>query len=308
LQKGVTTHPRDAGDLEVAGVVRLRAACAATNAHAVIKGRMPQINPNGVLAGQVAVITGASRGIGEALAYRYAMEGAKVVIAARTSEPDENALPGSIAQTAQRITRAGGQALAVRADLSVAEDRRNLISAAETAFGQVDILINNAAITYFIPVETFPHKRFELMMEVQVWAPFELAQLVLPGMKARGRGYILNISSHAALHPRVGMPGRGGTVYGMCKAALERFTTGLAQEVQKDGIAVNAISPGLVATPGVIHHKLINERNQDRVTPVEHMAEACLRLCHGDPKELTGRITYADQMIKEFGLQPADLI
>ena len=74
------------------------------------------------------------------------------------------------------------------------------------------------------------------------------------------------------------------------------------------GIGVNVISPGLVATPGVVHHKLINDSNKDRVTPVEHMAEACLRLCYGDSKSLTGRIDYADQVIEEFSLEPADLI
>ena len=68
------------------------------------------------------------------------------------------------------------------------------------------------------------------------------------------------------------------------------------------------ISPGLVATPGVVHHNLINESNKDRVTPVEHMAEACLRLCYGKPQEITGRIDYADQVIKEFALEPAELI
>ena len=94
----------------------------------------------------------------------------------------------------------------------------------------------------------------------------------------------------------------------MCKAALERFTTGLAQEVYDHGIGVNVISPGLVATPGVMHHKLINETNKDRVTPIEHMAEACLRLCNGDPRKITGRIAYADAMIEEFALKPVDLI
>jgi citronellol/citronellal dehydrogenase len=266
------------------------------------------INPKGVLKGQVAVVTGASRGIGEAIAIRYAMEGAKVVVSARTVSQDEHYLPGTITDTVERIKAAGGEALAVKADLSDSAERHNLIKAAEDAFGSVDILVNNAAITYFIPVTDFPEKRFRLMMEVQVWAPFELSQLVLPGMLERGQGWILNISSHAAIHPDKTLGGRGGTVYGMCKAALERFTTGLAGEVYDQGIGVNVISPGLVATPGVMHHKLINEANKDRVTPVEHMAEACLRLVHGDPKAITGRIDYADQVIEEFSLEPADLI
>jgi len=269
---------------------------------------MAAINRGGLLAGQVAVVTGASRGIGEAIARRFAMEGAKVVVSARTVEAEEHYLPGTITDTVARINAAGGEAIAVRADLALATDRAALIDAAMRAYGAVDILVNNAAITYFIPVETFPEKRFRLMMDVQVWAPFDLSQRVLPGMKERGRGWILNISSHAAIHPQKDLPGRGGTVYGMCKAALERFTTGLAQEVFNDGIGVNVISPGLVATPGVMHHKLINDSNKERVTPVEHMAEACLRLCHGDPKMLTGRIDYADAVVEEFALQPAELI
>jgi len=266
------------------------------------------INAEGVLKGRVAVVTGASRGIGEAIALRYAMEGAKVVVSARTVEESDHYLPGTITATAERIKAAGGEALAVQADIASRDDRHRLIDTAREAFGSVDILVNNAAVTYFIPVADFPEKRFRLMMDVQVWAPFELAQLVLPEMCERGSGWILNISSHAAIHPQRGTPGRGGTVYGMCKAALERFTTGLAQEVYESNVGVNVISPGLVATPGVMHHKLINEENKDRVTPVEHMAEACLRLVHGDPRQITGRIDYADQVIDEFELAPADLI
>lgn len=269
---------------------------------------MSGIDASGVLAGKVAVVTGASRGIGEAIALRYAMEGAKVVVSARSVEESDHYLPGTITDTVERIRAAGGEALAVRADLSRHEDRHDLIRRAKESFGPVDILVNNAAITYFIPVAEFPEKRFRLMMDVQVWAPFELSQLVLPDMQERGGGWILNISSHAAIHPPKDAPGRGGTVYGMCKAALERFTTGLAQEVYDQGIGVNVISPGLVATPGVMHHKLINEANKDRVTPVEHMAEACLRLVHGDPRTLTGRIDYADQVMEEFGLEPRELI
>lgn len=270
---------------------------------------MASVNNDGLLKGQVAVVTGASRGIGEAIAKRYAMEGAKVVVSARSVDPEDHYLPGSINETVAAIKDAGGEATAVKADLSQAEDRHNLVTATEAAYGPVDILVNNAAVTWFMPVKEFSEKRFRIMMDVQVWGAFELAQLCLPSMLERGSGWILNISSHAAIHPQAKVPGgHGGTVYGMCKAALERFTTGLAQEVYGQGVAVNVISPGLVATPGVVHHKLINDSNRDRVTPVEHMAEACLRLCHGDAGEITGRIDYADEVIKEFELEPADII
>src|SRR5581483_1171755 len=102
----------------------------------------------------------------------------------------------------------------------------------------------------------FPEKRYRLMFEVQVRAPFEMAQLVLPGMRERGRGWILNISSGAARHPDPKQSrGRGGTVYGMCKAAIERFSTGLAAEAYADGIKVNALSPNrVVPTPGTLFH------------------------------------------------------
>lgn len=269
---------------------------------------MAEVHADGLLAGKVAVVTGASRGIGEAIAIRYAMEGAKVVVSARTVEEGDHPLPGSINSVVQRIKDAGAEATAVRADLAVGEDRENLIKAAEEAYGPVDILVNNAAITFFIPISEFPERRFKLMQEVQVYGPLHLSQLVLPSMIERKTGWIVNISSHAALHPKPDAGGRGGTVYGMCKAALERFTTGLASEVYDDNVAVNVISPGLVATPGVVHHKLINESNQDRVTPVEHMSEACLRLSYSPASEVSGRITYADEMIAEFNLVPADLL
>jgi NAD(P)-dependent dehydrogenase (short-subunit alcohol dehydrogenase family) len=186
-----------------------------------------------------------------------------------------------------------------------------LIEKAQAAFGPIDILINNAAITYFAPVADFTEKRFKLMLEVQVYAPFHLAQLVLPSMKARKSGWIVNISSPAGLHPKQPyMTGtaRGGTVYGMCKAALERFTTGLASEVYDDGIAVNVVSPGLVDTPGVAVHGLINERTKDRVQPIGFIAEAVYRLASGDPKTMTGRIDYAEPFLKELGVKPSALV
>jgi NAD(P)-dependent dehydrogenase (short-subunit alcohol dehydrogenase family) len=267
-----------------------------------------KITKNGVLAGKVAVITGASRGIGEAIALRYAMEGARVVVSARTLDEGDHQLPGSINGVVKTIRDAGGEAHAVRCDLSIEAHRENLVKETEATFGPVDILCNNAAVTFFVPVTDFTEKRFQLMMEVQVYGPFHLAQLVLPSMRERKLGWILNISSHAALHPAKDTGGRGGTVYGMCKAALERFTTGLASEVYSDNIGVNVISPGLVATPGVLFHKLTEGRPESAITPVEHMSEACLRLVHGDPKDMTGKITYAADMLKDYDLTPADLI
>ncbi len=268
------------------------------------------INPNGKLKGKVALVTGASRGIGEAVAVRLAMEGAKVVCTARTAEEGESRLAGTLSSTIERIRAAGGNAMMVRADLARAEDREGLVQAAMAAHGQVDILVNNAAVTYFIPIETFPQKRFDLMMEVQVWAALHLAQMVLPGMRDRKSGAIVTLSSGAAIHPAKPYEGvrAGGTVYGMCKAALERFSTGLAAEVYADNISVNAISPGLVATPGVELHGLITEATKSRVSPVENIAEAVFQLVSRDPKAMTGRIDHATPLLQELGVTASPLI
>lgn len=270
---------------------------------------MATVNPNGPLKGRVALVTGASRGIGEAICARLAQEGAKVVASARTAESGESRLPGTLHDTVDRIRNAGGEAAFIKADLAQAAERERLVEEAAALYGPADILINNAAITYFIPVEEFPEKRFKLMMEVQVYAPFHLSQLVIPGMREKGGGWIVNISSPAGIHPKQPYGrGRGGTVYGMCKAALERFSTGLASEVFEDNIAVNVVSPGLVDTPGVAVHGLINEATKDRVQPIEFIAEAVYRLASGDPKTLTGRVDYAEPLLKELNLQPAELV
>ncbi|HWD27358.1 MAG TPA: SDR family NAD(P)-dependent oxidoreductase [Rhizomicrobium sp.] len=264
----------------------------------------------GTLNGKVALITGASRGIGEAIAVRLAQEGAKIVVSARTAESGESRLPGTLHETVDRVRKTGADVTFIKADLAQAREREMLIEKAQAAYGPLDILVNNAAITYFAPVADFTEKRFKLMMEVQVTAPFHLAQLVLPSMKARKSGWIVNISSPAGLHPKqpYSPAARGGTVYGMCKAALERFTTGLASEVHGDGIAVNVVSPGLVDTPGVAVHGLINEATKSRVQPIEYIAEAVYRLASGDPRTMTGRIDYAEPFLKELGVKPAELV
>ena len=246
------------------------------------------INTDGLLAGKTAIVTGASRGIGEAIAIRYAMEGARVAVAARTvNEGDHRLLSGSINGVAGRIRDAGGEALAIQCNLADADDRANLVATTERELGPVDILVNNGAVTYYISVDEFPESRFNIMMQVQVYAAMHLCQLVLPGMRERKSGWIVNMSSGAAILPDLDARINNGTIYGMCKAALERFSSGLATEARDGGIAVNAIRPGLVATPGVEYFGMINDENRAMVTPVEDVAEASLRLAHGDPATLS---------------------
>jgi citronellol/citronellal dehydrogenase len=256
----------------------------------------------GVLDGRVAIVTGASRGIGAAIARRFAAEGASVAVTARTVDPARSRLPGTIGDTAAQIEAAGGTAYAHAADLSDPGAREALVETVTERLGSADILVNNAAVTYFAPVGEFTARRYALMFEVQVAAPFHLAQLVLPGMRERGRGWILNISSLASRHPLPGGRLSGGTVYGMCKAALERFTTGLAAEVDDDGIMVNSLAPNrVVPTPGTLFHGLTTG-DDPTAEPPEVMAEAALALC-GDTG-LTGRNALSQDLLTELGRTP----
>ena len=260
----------------------------------------------GLLDGRTAIVTGASRGIGAQIARRFAAEGAAVAVVARTVEPGSSPLRGTINETTDQIRDSGGTAIAIPADLSRAEDRERLVAETISELGPPDILVNNAAVTYFTRVEDFTPKRYALMFAIQVEAPFQLARLVLPGMRGSGRGWILNISSIAARHPAIPpgpFAGRGGTVYGMCKAAIERFSTGLAAELYPDNIAVNALSPTkVVPTPGTIFHHLTTGDDDPNSRPASVMAEAALMLCHREPQGLTGRVTYSQELLAELGV------
>lgn len=259
----------------------------------------------GQLEGRTAIVTGASRGIGRAIALLFAKEGANVVAAARTGQPGQHPLPGSIAETVAEIEAAGGRAIAVQCDVSQEEDVARLVAKTREVFGPPDVLVNNAALNYYIPFPEFPLRRWRKMLEVDLTGPFMLIQAVLPDMLAAKRGHIVNISSLAARHPE-GPPysyPRGGTPYGVVKAGIERLTTGLAHELYDSGIAVNALAPaGIVPTPGVLYHKLIESEDDPRAEPVEYMARAALLLATCDPKTVTGRIAYSQPLLREYGL------
>jgi NAD(P)-dependent dehydrogenase (short-subunit alcohol dehydrogenase family) len=260
----------------------------------------------GQLDGRVAIVTGASRGIGKEIALLFGSEGAKVVVAARTEHEGDHQLPGGIAETVAEIRAAAGEATAVKCDVSDTADIERLVQAAHDTYGPVDILVNNAALTYYIPIKDFPLRRWERMLQVDLTGPMLLCQAVIPDMIAAGRGHIVNISSLAARHPE-GPPyeraPHGGTTYGVVKAGIERFSSGLAHELYEHGIAVNSLAPaGIVASPGVLFHKLIESEDDPRAEPVEYMAKAALILATCDPKELTGRITYSQPLLKKHGL------
>lgn len=260
----------------------------------------------GKLDGKCVVVTGTSRGIGAEIARLFAAEGGRVVCAARTMREGEHQYEGSLEKTVGDIKAARGEATPVPVDISVPEECEKLMDAARAAYGPVDVLVNNAALTWFFPVKDYPLNKWMRSWAVNFHAPFILSQLALRDMVERGSGAIVNISSGAAIGPGRGpysaqqLP--GGTCYGSEKAALERFTQGLAAEVQQYGVSVTCFSPSqVVPTPGTVHHKLVRGLDDPRGEPPEVMAKAALLLATEPLEKVTGRVTYSQQILKEFG-------
>ena len=263
----------------------------------------------GKLDGKVTIVTGASRGIGAEISRLFAQEGARVVCVARTLKEGDHILEGSLEMTCAQIRESGGEATAIAANISLPEDCERLVEETKAAYGPADVLVNNAALTYFIPIKDFPLSRWLRTWSVNVHAPFLLSQLVLPDMIEAKGGSIVNISSSSAIGP-----GRAPyddnarkdiaeTCYGAQKAALERFTQGLALEVYEYGVSVTCLSPSVVVpTPGTLYHKLVSSMDDPKGEHPELMAKATLLLATEPQEKITGRVTYTQEILKEYGM------
>jgi citronellol/citronellal dehydrogenase len=262
----------------------------------------------GRLDGKVVVVTGASRGIGADVARLFAAEGGRVVCAARTLEEGQHPLAGSLATTVAAIREAGGEAHPVAINIAEPKECERLVQEARERYGPVDVLVNNAALTYYVPVKDYPVSKWLRSWAVNFQAPFILSQLVLGDMIPRRRGAIVNISSGSAIGPGRGpypdatVGARGGTCYGAEKAALERFTQGLASEVYQYGVSVTSVAPSqVVPTPGTVYHRLVSGLDDPRGEPPLLMAQAALLLATEPLDRVTGRVTYSQQILGEFG-------
>jgi citronellol/citronellal dehydrogenase len=197
------------------------------------------------LGGKTAIVTGASRGLGKAMAIELANAGASVAVAARTTQAGQNRLPGTIHETAKEIERRGGKAMAVRCDVTKEPDVLHLVEQVNEAYGPVDILINNAGIATFESFMELPVKKWELLMQVNLRGTFLCTKAVLPQMTQRRKGNIINLSSVLAKAIKYNI------AYGVTKAAIERLTLGLAEEMRIYNIAVNALCPDFTVTEAV---------------------------------------------------------
>ncbi len=246
-------------------------------------------------SGRVAIVSGASRGIGRGLALGLAAAGATVVCSARTTtdRPSDLGLPGTIDETVAAIRAAGGEALAVRCDIGVADDITGLVDATIAAYGRLDVLVNNAmAPTRGLFPDTTA-AMWDESMRINVRSLFLTAQAVVPPMLEQGAGSIINISSGAADPYITGMP-PGYVTYSVAKAALERFSTALAGELAQVGIAVNALRPGAVKTEMTVH-ELGDDYDWTGWTTPDAVVPAVNFLAAQDGNGVTGRILESTQ-------------
>lgn len=269
------------------------------------------------LTGKVVIITGASRGVGKQAALYFARRGAKVVLAARTVEPDVT-LPGTLGETLLQIEAMGGEAIAVATDLAKEEDLKRLVAAAVDRFGGVDVLVNNAAATtgdiWGKPFLELTRDEWLYQFDVNVHAPFTLTQLVVPIMERRGGGRIVNLSTGSGEVFRqpeelqklenVGKFSLEVPGYYASKRALDRLGNAIAPELSRRNIWVIGMHPGLVSTELVAIR--VKDAGLDDSVAVPMTVPARMIVYFSacqNPKEYTGRLFWAEREMAEMGIE-----
>lgn len=248
--------------------------------------------------GRVAIVTGASRGIGRAVAKRLAAEGATVVVAAKSREAHAT-LPGTIVDCVEEIQAAGGKASWFQVDVRDDAQVAAMVQHAIDEHGRVDYLFNNAGAIVLGPVAAIPAKRFDLMFQVNVRAAHLTAHHALPHMVRQGFGHIVNFSPPLHTDPSPGM-----APYMVTKLGMTRIAMGIAEEHRGDGIAANTIWPVTMIDTAAVRVNAMGDESQYR-TP-EIIADAMSELLARDPAECTGRQLTDEDILREAGLVDAD--
>jgi citronellol/citronellal dehydrogenase len=256
--------------------------------------------------GRCALVTGASRGIGAAIAERLAAEGADVVLTARTLDAHDH-LAGSLRETRERLARYETNVAVVVADLADERDRARIVPEAVDALGgPIEILVNNAAAAIYHRPTEMPLRRRKVVFEVNVHAPLDLAQAVVPAMRAAGEGWIVNVSSGAARRWEgppfeLGPQGSTLTVYGASKSALDRITNGLAAELYGTGIRVNGIEPRAAVLSEGAAELVGSTLRAEQIESMEEMVEAVVALCDCE-EQITGAKAVSLDLIEACAL------
>jgi NAD(P)-dependent dehydrogenase (short-subunit alcohol dehydrogenase family) len=247
------------------------------------------------LEGLVAVVTGSSRGIGKGIAKVFAAEGAKVVVVART-EQEGGRLPGTIHGTVDEIKASGGEAIAVRCDVTDEEQVQGLVKEVLDAYGRIDVLVNNAAIQVNVPLLDLQTRHWDLSMRVNLRGPFLCCKYLVPPMIEQRSGNIINVTSGAGETVRP-----SGISYSVTKAGLNIMTRGLAQELEEHNIAVNALNPGPVRTEGA---EFVRASDFDWTgwDPPEVVGASAAWLARQIPGTFTGQVVDRTEFGKTWGV------
>jgi citronellol/citronellal dehydrogenase len=253
------------------------------------------------LAGKTLFVTGASRGIGLAIARRAAADGANVVVAAKTTEPHPK-LPGTIHTAAAEIEAAGGRALAVACDIRSEEQVEAAVAAGVERFGGIDVLVNNAsAISLTGTLET-PMKRFDLMFGVNVRGTFLCSQKCLPHLLAAANPHILNLSPPLNLDPKWFA---GHVAYTMAKYGMSMCVLGMAEELRDRGVAVNALWPRTAIATAAIA-MIGGESMLEHTRRPEILADAAHWILTRPARETTGNFFIDDEVLERAGVADLD--
>lgn len=258
---------------------------------------------NNPLNGKVAIVTGASRGIGKAIALKFAEHGIRVAVGAKTVESTEKT-PGTIFDTVKEIEDRGSEGLAVQTDVRFENQIHNLVHQTVERFGRIDIVVNNAGAIFWLPVEAMPIKRFDLMMQINCRAPFILCHETIPYLKKQSGSHIINLSPPLKMGALAVEVWRGRTAYLISKFGMTLLTMGLSEELRGYGIGVNSLWPAnIIDTQAtrVFAEMFKIDASTTWYSP-DLLAEACVEIVKSEPKELTGQTLIAEDFLKEHGL------
>jgi citronellol/citronellal dehydrogenase len=254
------------------------------------------------LAGKTLFITGASRGIGLAIALRAARDGANIAIAAKTSEPHPK-LAGTIYTAAEEIERAGGKALPLVVDVRDEAMVKDALGKTATRFGGIDIVVNNASAIQLTPVADTDMKRFDLMHQVNARGTFVVSKWAIPHLERAANPHILMISPPLDMKEKWFAPYTG---YAMAKFGMSLVVLGLAGEVRPKGIAVNALWPRTVIATAAVQNLLGGDAMIRRARKPEIMADAAYAIFSKAARELTGRFLIDDDVLAQSGVDDLD--
>lgn len=251
------------------------------------------------LAGKTLVITGASRGIGLAIALRAAQDGANIAILAKTVEEDPR-LPGTIHSAAREIEEAGGKALAIKCDVRSEDEVKAAIEQTNEKFGGLDVLVNNASAISLTPTDKTEMKRYDLMQQVNGRATYMCSKFAIPFLKNASNPHILNLSPPLNLNPRWFGP---HLAYTMSKYGMSMCTLGMAAELKKAGIAVNSLWPETGIATSAVQNLLGGDEAMKRCRKPEIVADAAHWILTQPSKEVTGNFFIDSEVLKNSGVK-----